>query len=52
MRLSCGVTKDGFAVVVDDDRNPHKEISGKLTHFQALVFISRLKRRFKKASKR
>ena len=46
MRLGYGVDGAGWCVVVDDDRNPHEAISGKLTPFEAIVFISRIKRRY------
>ena len=49
MRLSWGVDGHGFCVVVDDDRNPHEALTGKLSQFQAMVFIARLKRRHSRA---
>lgn len=52
MRLGYGVDALGGCFVVDDDRNPHKAISGRLTQFEAVVFIDRIKRKTKKASRR
>lgn len=52
MRLAYGVDALGWCFVVDDDRNPHKPISARLTQFDAVVFIDRIKRKAKKASKR
>ena len=49
MRLSWGVDGYGFYIIVDDDRNPHEALTGKLTQFQAMVFIARLKRKHKRA---
>ena len=52
MRLSYGVDGHGNCFVVDDDRNPHKAISGKLSQFYAKVFIERTNRKARKAKKR
>jgi len=49
MRLGYGVDALGWCFVVDDDRNPHKAISGRLTQFYAKVFINRLERKCKKS---
>jgi hypothetical protein len=52
MRLGWGANKQGLLSVVDDDRSPHKAIAEGLTHFQAIVLISRLKRKLEKAKAR
>lgn len=52
MRLAYGVDALGGYFVVDDDRSPHKAISERLTQFEAVVFIDRIKRKAKKASRR
>jgi hypothetical protein len=52
MRLGWGANKQGLLSVVDDDRSPHKAIAEGLTHFQAIILISRLNRKFKKSKSR
>lgn len=52
MRLGYGVDGLGRCFVVDSDRNPHKAITEGLNHFQAIVFIARLKRRYVRAARR
>lgn len=50
MRLGYGVDGLGRCFVVDSDRNPHKAITEGLNHFQAIVFIARLKRRYARSA--
>lgn len=52
MRLGYGVDGLGRCFVVDSDRNPHEAITVGLNHFQAIVFIARLKRRYVRATSR
>ena len=49
MRLAYGVDALGWCFVVDDDRDPHKAISVRLTQFQAKALIDRLERKYKKS---
>lgn len=51
MRLGHGVDGFGRCFVVDSDRNPHEAIAEGLNHFQAVVFIDRIKRRYAKSSR-